>query len=290
MINKKKIYNILGMIVWVMIGAGIVTLLVSAIKKEKQFVCNEVKVSFTDNKKYRMLNEMEILSALWPGEKNGFPVGKNISQFDLFKLEKQLERNPWILSSDLYFDQLHLLHINVKQRTPIARVFNPDGNSFYMDSSFSFLPVNSNDIISLPVFTNFYINPTSTSAVDTAIFKKVATLSKFILADPFWMAQIEAVNINSDNSFEVVPQVGDQVINLGERDDWENLFSKLFILYQYLNKEEAWSKYSKIDLQFKDQVVCIKQETLFKVIDSTFLMDSLEIKITLLDSIKNNKK
>ena len=278
------------MIVWVMIGAGIITLLVSAIKKEKQFVCNEVKVSFTDNKKYRMLNEMEILSALWPGEKNGFPVGKNPAQFNIYKLEKQLERNPWILSSDLYFDQLHMLHIDVKQRTPIARVFNPDGNSFYMDSSFSILPVNSNDIISLPVFTNFYINPTAASAADSVILKRIATLSEFILADPFWMAQIEAVNINADNSFEVVPQVGDQVINLGERDDWENLFSKLSVLYQYLNKEEGWSKYSKIDLQFKDQVVCIKQDALFKVIDSTLLIDSLQIKTALSDSIKINKK
>lgn len=278
------------MIVWVMIGAGIITLLVSAIKKEKQFVCNEVKVSFTDNKKYRMLNEMEILSALWPGEKNGFPVGKNPAQFNIYKLEKQLERNPWILSSDLYFDQLHMLHIDVKQRTPIARVFNPDGNSFYMDSSFSILPVNSNDIISLPVFTNFYINPTAVSSADSVILKRISTLSEFILADPFWMAQIEAVNINADNSFEVVPQVGDQVINLGERDDWENLFSKLSVLYQYLNKEEGWSKYSKIDLQFKDQVVCIKQDALFKVIDSTLLIDSLQIKTALSDSIKNNKK
>ena len=290
MINKKKIYNILGMIVWVMIGTGIITLLVSAIKKEKQFVCNEVKVSFIDNKKYRMLNEMEILSALWPGEKNGFPVGKNPSQFNLYKLEKQLERNPWILSSDLYFDQLHMLHIDVKQRTPIARVFNPDGNSFYMDSSFSILPVNSNDIISLPVFTNFYINPTAASAADSVILKRIATLSEFILADPFWMAQIEAVNINADNSFEIVPQVGDQVIHLGERDDWENLFSKLSVLYQYLNKEEGWSKYSKIDLQFKDQVVCIKQDALFKVTDSTMLLDSSMINTLLPDSIKNNKK
>jgi cell division protein FtsQ len=290
MINKKKIYNILGMIVWVMIGTGIITLLVSAIKNEKQFVCNEVKVSFIDNKKYRMLNEMEILSALWPGEKNGFPVGKNPAQFNLYKLEKQLERNPWILSSDLYFDQLHLLHIDVKQRTPIARVFNPDGNSFYMDSSFSILPVNSNDVISLPVFTNFYINPTAASVADSVILKRIATLSEFILADPFWMAQIEAVNINADHSFEMVPQVGDQVIHLGERDDWKNLFSKLSVLYQYLNKEEGWSKYSKIDLQFKDQVVCIKQDALFKVTDSTTLLDSSMINTLLPDSIKNNKK
>jgi cell division protein FtsQ len=290
MINKKKIYNILGMIVWVMIGTGIITLLVSAIKNEKQFVCNKVKVSFIDNKKYRMLNEMEILSALWPGEKNGFPVGKHPAQFNLYKLEKQLERNPWILSSDLYFDQLHLLHIDVKQRTPIARVFNPDGNSFYMDSSFSILPVNSNDVISLPVFTNFYINPTAASVADSVILKRIATLSEFILADPFWMAQIEAVNINADHSFEMVPQVGDQVIHLGERDDWKNLFSKLSVLYQYLNKEEGWSKYSKIDLQFKDQVVCIKQDALFKVTDSTTLLDSSMINTLLPDSIKNNKK
>ena len=250
-IDKRKILHILGIVVWLMIGTGIVTLLVSAIKKETATTCKEVLITFIDKKDYRMVSEQEIFAALWPGEKNKFPKNKIARDFDLFKLEKQLKKNPWILSADLYFDQKQKMHIDVEQRQPIARVFTPSGNSYFMDEQFFILPLKSNDIISLPVFTNFYFSTTTVSKNDSTVLARVASLSSFILSDPFWMAQIEAVNINADNSFELTPQVGNHVVMLGDRSDWSNLFTKLKTFYQYINTENAWNKYSKIDLQFK---------------------------------------
>jgi cell division protein FtsQ len=267
-INKTKIIQVIGMVFWMMIGASIVTLLVSAIKKETSTTCKEVIVTFNDKKNYRMLNEQEIFSALWPSEKNQFPTGKQTKDFDLYKLEKQLEKNPWVLSADLYFDQNQALHIDINQREPIARVFTPTGNSYYMDNSFFILPVKSNDIISLPVFTNFYFNTSAASKTDSAVLQRVASLSNFILADSFWAAQVEAINIKGDNSFEMTPQVGNQIILLGDRSDWQNVFGKLKSFYQYINAENEWGKYSKIDLQFKDQIVCVRNNGLLVKSDS----------------------
>ena len=278
-INKTKIFQVIGMVAWMMIGASIVVLLVSAIKKETSTGCKEAIVTFIDKKNYRMLNEQEIFSALWPSEKNQFPTGKLARDFDLFKLEKQVEKNPWVLSADLYFDQNQKMHIDIKQREPIARVFTPNGNSYYMDKEFFILPVKSNDIISLPVFTNFYFNTSSASNVDSAVLQKIASLSSFILADAFWAAQIEAININADNSFEMTPQVGNQIIVLGDRSDWINVFGKLKSLYQYINVENEWNKYSKIDLQFKDQIVCVRNNA------SVIKSDSLAVDEPLKNSI-----
>jgi cell division protein FtsQ len=87
------------------------------------------------------------------------------------------------------------------------------------------------------------------------------------------------VNINPDLTFEVMTQMGDQVIQLGVRSDWSKLFSKLKILYKRINEEGNWSKYSQIDLQYKDQAVCIKRGTNYKVIDTTKLIDSTLIQI-----------
>ena len=267
-INKTKILHVVGMVIWIMIGASIVTLLVSAIKKETSTSCKEAIVTFNDKKNYRMLSEQEIFSALWPSEKNQFPIGKQTKDFDLYKLEKQLEKNPWVLSADLYFDQNQRMHIDINQREPIARVFTPNGNSYFMDEAFFILPVKSNDIISLPVFTNFYFNTTAASKADSAVLQRIASLSTFILADSFWMAQIEAININADNSFEMTPQVGNQLIVLGDRSDWTNVFGKLKSFYQYINAESEWGKYSKIDLQFKNQIVCVRNNGLVNKSDS----------------------
>ena len=285
MIAKKKIYHVLGLVCWGLLLAGVVTLLVSAVKTENSILCKQVEIELIDNKAYKMLDEGEIFSSLWPEEKDGFRYGKNPALFDLRKLEKRLEKNPWVFSSDVYFDQHRTLHVDVQQRTPLARGFTPDGNSFFMDKSYSILPVKSNDVISLPVFTNFFINPASATGKDSGVLKRIVSLSEFILADSFWMAQVETINISSDGTFELTTQVGDQNILLGDRDDWRNVFTKLKILYQHLNKENGWSKYEKIDLQFKDQVVCVRKNSSYKVMDSTFIetVSSLEIQ----DSTQN---
>jgi cell division protein FtsQ len=109
--------------------------------------------------------------------------------------------------------------------------------------------------------------------------KRIVSLSKFIKSDSLWLAQVEQININSNLTFELMTQMGDQVILLGLRSDWAKLFFKLKILYKRINEEGNWSKYSQIDLQYKDQAVCINRGTNYRVIDSTKLSDSTLIQL-----------
>lgn len=290
MIKKTTIFKILNIAAWSAIGAGILVLLVSAVQKERNERCRDVVVEFNEQQLFRMLDEHEILSALFPDQQRNHPKGKLLNFADLYSLEKQLEKNPWILNADLYFDQQHLLHIMVSQRTPIARLFTPEGNSVYMDDAYKVLPLKSNDVITLPVFTNFYIHPAQASAADSTLMSRIVGLAQYIAKDEFLMAQVEQVHINPDNSFELVTQVGDQSVLLGTRSDWESLFTKLKSLYSHINKEEGWSKYSTIDLQFKDQVVCVKRESSFKVADSLAIADTAIIMDTarMVQPIVNN--
>jgi cell division protein FtsQ len=283
-INKKTILNVFVMLLWVSIGSGMVVLLVSAVKKEQSKLCKEVIVEFKDDLPFRMLDETEIEYTLWPAARNSNPVGKQLVSLDLFSLEKQLEKNPWILDADLYIDQLNKLHLRVEQRNPVARLFTPEGNSFYMDEKYALLPVKLSDVISLPVFTNFYINPSLKSASDSILLKRIIGLSKFIKSDSFWMAQVEQVNINANQTFEVTTQMGDQLVQLGLRSDWQKLFSKLKLLYGRMSADGNWSKYIQIDLQYKDQAVCLKRESNYRIIDSIAVVDT-----TLISPINTQK-
>lgn len=289
-INMNIVYKVLTILMWTCISSGLVVLLVSAVRKERTMVCKAVQVEFTDNKPFRMLDESEIISTLWPDQKKVFPQGKKLVAVNLYALERQLEKNPWIFSADLFFDQHHVLHINVQQRTPVARLFTPEGSSVYMDENFTVLPVKMNDAVSLPVFSNFYISPAGANAQDSLLMQRITGLAQFILADPFWMAQIEQVNINADYSFELVTQVGNQLIRLGNRSDWAAMLEKLKMVYRRISNENGWTKYSTIDLQFKDQVVCVKGNGIYQVPDSTTQLDSLKA-VAIADStvnIKNN--
>lgn len=266
--------QVLTIILWISIGGGITVLLISAVAKEQKNLCKEVVVEFEDQLPFRMLDEDEIIYTLWPAAKNTYPVGKPVLSIDLFALEKQLEKNPWIKEADLYVDQSKKLHLRVEQRKPVARLFTPEGSSFYIDDQYALLPVKLAAVVTLPVFTNFTQHVGGADAADTIMMKRIVSLSSFIQADSFWMAQVEQVNINSDKTFEVITQMGDQVVQLGLRNDWTKLFSKLKILYTRMSEEGNWSKYAEIDLQYKDQAVCIKRGTNYKVVDSTQLIDS----------------
>ena len=283
-INKQVIKRVLAIILWLSIGSGITLLLISAVGKEQKDLCKSIIVEYNDQFAFRMIDEDEIIFTLWPEANNTQPIGKPTSSVDLYSLEKQLERNPWIGNADIYFDQKRNLYLRVEQRNPVARLFTPEGTSFYIDEEYALLPVKFSAIISLPVFTNYIPLSNAPNALDTILMKRIVGLSNYIKSDPFWMAQIEQVNINADQSFEVVTQMGDQLIQLGVRNDWSKLFSKLKKLYTRIGEEGNWSKYTEIDLQYKDQAVCIKRETNYKVIDTTTLVDS-----TLIQTISSQK-
>jgi len=288
-INKQLIKQVLTVFLWLSIGSGITLLLISAVSKEQKNLCKDVIVEFDDELPYRMLDKNEIIHTLWPAVRNNYPVGKPVADIDLFILEKQLEKNPWIRDADLYIDQLKKLHLRIKQRNPVARLFNPEGNSFYIDDEYALLPVKIAATVSLPVFTNYRQLSNTRTAADTSLMKRIISLSNFIKADSLWMAQVEQVNINPDRTFELVTQMGDQVVQLGLRSDWLKLFSKLEVLYKHINQQGNWSKYSQIDLQYKDQVVCIRRGTNNKVTDTTKTTDStlIQIKTTKKNQEKN---
>lgn len=289
-INKQLIKQVLTILLWLSIGSGITMLLISAVNKEQKNLCKDVVVEFDDELPFRMLDEDEIIYTLWPSARNTHPKGKPINSIDLFALEKQLEKNPWIRDADIYIDQLKKIHLRVEQRNPVARLFTPEGNSYYIDDEYALLPIKLAAAVSLPVFTNYTQRSSVRSAADTLLMKRIVSLSKFIKSDSLWMAQVEQVNINSDLTFELMTQMGDQVVQLGLRNDWLNLFSKLKTLYKRINEEGNWSKYSQIDLQYKNQAVCIKRGTNYKVIDTTKLTDTTLIPIQIQTPQKNPVK
>lgn len=256
MIMKSTILKIFTILLWLLIGSGLSFLLVSGIVKEQANRCKAVQIDFLDEKLINMIDRKEVFGTLWPGMDEQYPIGKNTATFNLFSLEHHLSKNPWIQDADIYFDNQHTLHINIKQKNPVARLFTAEGYSYYLDDRYNLLPLKQTDHIVLPVFTNYYVNPLGMKKSDSMLLSRVVGLSDFISSDPFWMAQIESVYIRPDNGFELSTQVGDHVIDLGVRSEWGPMFKKLKLLYQKFSREDAWNRYSNINLQFKDQVVC----------------------------------
>jgi cell division protein FtsQ len=269
MLKKNTIFKILIGVFWAAIGSGVLVLLVSAVNAEKLETCKSIAFTYEGDSSYQMVTSEELIQSVWPSHASERPEGKKVTSFDLFKIEQQIEKNPWIMDADVFFDHHDVMHINVRQRKPLTRLFTPEGSSFFLDADYKTMPVKTSDVLDLPVFTNFSIKDNKLTAEDSATMDRIISLSGYVSSDEFWMAQVEAVNIQYDGSFELSMQLGDESVNLGKRSDWDKLFPKLKRTYEKFALDHSWGKYDRIDLQYKNQIVCRKIAGGNSIIDST---------------------
>lgn len=272
---KKNIKRVGILMLWLAFVTGSMVLLVAAIKKKDTTTCKAVEVDIKGVGVYYFLNKKEILSIAQGGSSKKM-VGREVASFDLRKMESRLEQNIWVRDAELFFDNNYVLHVNVNEREPIARLFTAMGSSFYIDSSGKKLPLSNHMNVVLPVFTNY---PAEVTTGLNKNGKKLVTdikkISTFILKDPFWMAQIAQVDIVGGQNFELVPTVGKHVIEFGSGDDYANKFKKLFVFYKDVVSKVGFDKYSRIDVRYDKQVVGTKRGSVTKV-DSVQAMKNIE--------------
>jgi cell division protein FtsQ len=170
-------------------------------------------------------------------------------------MERELEKNVWVRSAELFFDNNEILQVNVQEREPIARVFTTSGATFYIDNELAMLPLSEKFSARLPVFTNFPSDNKVLSKADSNLLAGIKTMSLAIQRDPFSMAMIEQVDINQQRLFEMVPKIGNQLIQFGDAADAEAKLSKLKLFYKEIMVKAGWNKYSVINVQYRNQVV-----------------------------------
>ena len=87
-----------------------------------------------------------------------------------------------------------------------------------------------------------------------------------------WKNLVVQVNVLPDRSIEIVPRVGDHIVHLGtlpeanskeKRQELINQFvdrklTRLEKFYKYGLAQAGWNKYSYIDIEFDNQIICRK--------------------------------
>src|SRR5207237_1404842 len=153
--------------------------------------CTDVKVEVTGVNRHIFIDEKEVLKLL---NANGDLVGKEVKDINLQVLEDRLENDKWIRNAELFFDNNQVLEVKVEEREPVARIFTVEGNSYYIDSSTSRLPLSDKMSIRVPMFTNFPTDAKKLRSKDSALMVSIKELATFIQADSFWNAQVAQIN------------------------------------------------------------------------------------------------
>jgi len=167
---------------------------------------------------------------------------------DLNELELALKSNPMIKTAQVHLTVNGEVMADVIQRKPIARVST--NASYYIDDEGSFMPLSSNYTARVPLVTGFIMKNDLSN-----VFK----IAHKILNDQFLKTHIVEIYQNRDKTIVLKTRVLDFEILMGQLDRIDSKISNLKAFYQKAKKDKSLNKYSKVNLQFENQVVCTKK-------------------------------
>lgn len=258
---KKIIWNSC----WIVFSIGLIVLFGASIQQKSKKKCSAIKIEITGAEKHLFIDEKDVMDLLLA---NGPIQGVFIHSLPLRKMETDVEQNKWVKNAEMFFDNNQVLQIQIEERQPVARIFQTDGGSFYLDTAAVMLPLSNKISARVPAFTGF----AKESNRDTVLIQQVIDLATFIGSDSFFSAQISQIDIRPDKKFEMVPLIGDHMIVFGDASDLANKFKKLHAFYQSAWLINGMNTYETLDLQYKNQLVAIKKGTAKAEADSAAAM------------------
>ena len=100
----------------------------------------------------------------------------------------------------------------------------------------------------------------ATGAIHQKYAQKVLKdIGCYLLNTPLWGNQVEQLNVLADGSIEMVPRVGDHIVYLGSPSNLERKLARLEKFYKYGLSKAGWNKYSYINVEFDNQIICKKR-------------------------------
>ncbi len=74
------------------------------------------------------------------------------------------------------------------------------------------------------MFTNYSTAIKVSSKKDSSLLRQIKLLSEYIVGHPFWMAQVEQIDITPEETFTLIPKLGDQLIDFGSTANYQEKF------------------------------------------------------------------
>lgn len=267
-INFRKIFII---VLWIIGLSGLLTSLAFVSKKEKNVVAENMLIAVNNTEVNTFIDEEDVKEFF--KERKDSIINSSLKNINVNNLEKALNSHPAVENADISVDVNGDVNINVTQRTPLVRVMNMDGESYYIDDKSKLMPLNDKYTARVIVATGYIMEPYasryqfSVNAISkNELFSKVSVLddiyniSAFVAKDSVLASLIHQINVTPDKEIELYPSIGNHKIIFGDAIDFEEKFNKLKIFYtEGLNKTDGWNKYSTINIKYKNQVVCTKK-------------------------------
>ncbi len=260
-INKPLIKKIFISLLWMVLGIGFFTLWAFSSIERKKLRCEKINIKIDEGDNKFFVDKSAILKIIKEKNKDTL-FQQKINAVNWIGLESAIEANPWIANTEIYSNRNGDVVIDVQQRCPIMRIINNEHLSFYIDENGK--PMNWSSTFTarvLIVTGNVSLTDFNYSHPEQSKRNDLVQLVKFINKNEFWKAQIAQIEIKKNEDFVLYPLQGEHEIELGDATDCKEKFDRLKIFYlEGLNKV-GWSKYKKVSVKYKGEVVATKNNS-----------------------------
>lgn len=174
---------------------------------------------------------------------------KNVPKetLDLNKLENVLKSNPMIKAAEVYVAVNGTLNAEIEQKTPIARVRT--NASYYIDDEGVYMPLSTNYSARVPLVTGY---------VEKNNLRSLHKIASKIAHDEFLKKNVIEIHQSMGEVIYLKLRQCHFIVQLGDVNFLDKKINNLKAFYQKNLKEKTLNKYSKVNLQFDNQVICTK--------------------------------
>lgn len=224
-------------------------------------ICTQVDIDIQDETTNGFITAQEIKARLVKNKL--YPLSRPMAQVNTRLIEEKLEQSAFVKQAECYKTQDGHVRISLTQRMPTLRIKAANGDDYYIDDNHSIMPnshYTSDMIIASGYITRWYAR------------NYISYLSEQLMGSDFWRNQIVQINVLPDRGIELVPRVGNHIIYIGQlpetkyvkqrqkliADYVQKKMDRLEKFYKYGLSQAGWNKYSYINVEFDNQIICKK--------------------------------
>lgn len=226
-------------------------------------VCRRIIVNVLDSAENKFVTPSEVISIVT--EYDGNCMGKRCDELNIAEIERFLDKRSAIKKSQVSITKSGLLNIDITQRRPVLRIETSNGG-FYIDETEYIFPLVESFTSYVPIVTGYIPLDLHDNfrgrvgKVEKKWISQIMDLGLFLNSNPFWNAMINQIYIEKNGDIILSPKVGEIKIIFGEPTDIEMKFRKLMAFYKNIAPEKGWDQYKEVNLKYKHQIVCRKNE------------------------------
>jgi cell division protein FtsQ len=228
--------------------------------------CGGIVIEISDSSDYHFVTKKQILNLAYGNSSR--IAGKPVKEVSLSAIENRINLLHELKKAEVYISIDGIVHVYLEQRNPVMRVMPGDGGDFFVDedgvvirSRNLYNPrlhiVEGNVNISSAMLNGVSVLDTS---IKHSVLRDIYPLVNYINDDNFWSAQIDQIYVDGNDEIDLIPRTGSQVIHLGSTENYEGKLRNLEAFYDKVLPVVGWDKYSVINLEFKDQIVCKRRD------------------------------